>query len=242
MQVLNIRALLKDKKFVFLIGDEVKQYPIDFKTRFGVDYSRYPVKPVGVREINRLIWHTQLASHNGGDFFNEIFDGHPNLICMPSIMYSNIEEQLTKVRDQLKLVDEGRAADTSELPADMARIVRELVSLRDRTDKDVLVATCMYDEKYTKALNPAARIAPALFLQPHFGNLKYNTHLDQKGHAIMCSKQYEEIQNSPIFRNFRYIKTFVPMRRITTGYGAAMRFMYNNVLEYQRGRQMNLPP
>ncbi|MFQ7451717.1 MAG: hypothetical protein ACLRNQ_10040 [Flavonifractor plautii] len=49
------------------------QYPIDFQARFGIDYSQYPVKPVSIREVTRLIWHTQLATHNGGDFFNEIF-------------------------------------------------------------------------------------------------------------------------------------------------------------------------
>lgn len=51
-----------------MIGDEISQYPIDFKARFGVDYSKFPVKPVKVREVQKLIWHTQLAYHNGGDF------------------------------------------------------------------------------------------------------------------------------------------------------------------------------
>ena len=31
LQVLNVKPLLGDKKFVFLIGDELAQYPIDFK-------------------------------------------------------------------------------------------------------------------------------------------------------------------------------------------------------------------
>ena len=84
LQCLNMRPLLEDKKFVFLIGDGASQYPVDFRERFGIDYSQYPVKPLGVREVNRLIWHTQLSTHNGGDFFNEIFDGHPNLMPLPS--------------------------------------------------------------------------------------------------------------------------------------------------------------
>ena len=235
LQVLNVRDLLKDKKIVFLIGDEIQQYPIDFKERFGIDYSQYPVRPIGVREVNRLIWHTQLATHNGGDFFNEIFDSHPNLIAMPSIMMENLEAEIDKPRQQLALVDQGREADTSGLPERAARVIRELVAMRNRTDKDLLVAVCMYDEKYMKAVDPNARIAPALFLQPHFGNMKYQLHLDGKGRAILYSKEYEEIQNSPIFRNFKYIKTFTPMRRITSTYGASMRFMHNNVLEYQRG-------
>ena len=51
LQVLNLRPLLEEEKLVFLIGDEISQYPIDFQTRFGMDYSQYPVKPVGIREI-----------------------------------------------------------------------------------------------------------------------------------------------------------------------------------------------
>ena len=42
----------------------------------------------------------------------------------------------------------------------------------------------------------------------------------------MRSRQYEIIAQSPIFQYFKYIKTFTPMRRITTSYGAAMRFMW----------------
>ncbi len=79
LQCLELRPLLPGKKLVFLIEGEVEQYPIDFQARFGIDYSQYPVKPVGIREVTRLMWHTQLSAHNGGDFFNEIFYGHPNL-------------------------------------------------------------------------------------------------------------------------------------------------------------------
>lgn len=240
LQVLNLRELLKDKKIVFLIGEEIAQYPIDFQERFGIDYSQYPAKPIGIREVNRLIWHTQLASHNGGDFFNEIFDGHPNLIAMPSVMMENLKKEIDKPRQQLSLVDGGRKADTSGLPKAAARVIQELVTLRGRTDKDLLVAVCMYDEKYAKSLEPTARIAPALFLQPHFGNMKYQIHFDAAGNALLYSKEYEEIQTSPIFQNFKYIKTFTPMRRITSAYGASMRFMYNRVLEYQQGESEKL--
>ena len=58
LQCLDLRPLLERKKVVFLMEDEIGQYPIDFKARFGIDYSQYPVKPVGIREVTRLIWHT----------------------------------------------------------------------------------------------------------------------------------------------------------------------------------------
>ena len=78
LQVLNMKPLTESGKAVFLIENEIEQYPIDFKERFGIDYSQFPVQPVALGEYNRLIWHTQLSSHNGGDFFNEIFDAHPD--------------------------------------------------------------------------------------------------------------------------------------------------------------------
>lgn len=62
LQCLSFKKLLKEEKLVFLIEDELAQYPIDFQARFHIDYSRYPVRPVGIREVNRLIWHTQLAA------------------------------------------------------------------------------------------------------------------------------------------------------------------------------------
>lgn len=240
LQVLDFRELLKEKKIVFLIGEEVSQYPIDFKERFGVDYSRYPVKPVGIREIQRLIWHAQLSTHNGGDFFNEIFDSHPNLIATPSIMMEHIEKKIDDLKAQLRLVDEGREAVTDGLPEDAARIVQELSAMRDRTDKDILIAVCMYDLQYVRHIDPTSRIVPALFLQPHFGNLKYISCLDAAGQAVMRSIQYEHIQQSPIFQNFKYIKTFVPLRRITTGYAASMRFMAGNAEKYRTGEKEDI--
>lgn len=98
LQCLSLRTMLESRKLVFLIGEELEQYPIDFKARFGIDYSQYSVKPVGIREVTRMIWHTQLSTHNGGDFFNEVFDAHPNLIVLPSLMMSEVAETAETVR------------------------------------------------------------------------------------------------------------------------------------------------
>lgn len=235
LQCLNIHKLLEDKKFVFLFGDEISQYPIDFKARFGVDYSKFPVKPIKVREVQKLIWHTQLATHNGGDFFNEIFDGHPNLIANPSIMMENIEAKINELKENLALAKSGLEADTSGLPENAERIILELLSLKDCTDKDLLVAVCMYDDQYMQTVDSAARIAPALFLQPHFGSIRYHLSVGTRGQVVLNSPQYKAIQSSSIFQSFKYIKTFTPMRRITNSYGASVKFMQDRVLKYQRG-------
>lgn len=244
LQVLNLRPLTEEKKVVFLMEDELSLYPIDFKERFGIDYSQYQLKPVGIREINRLIWHTQLSSHNGGDFFNEIFDAHPNLITFPSQMLKGIEAYVQRLRESCAQAErDGGALDTSQMTPDLARLAWEVYNLKDRTDKDLLVVGLLTDPRATVGLDPAARIAPAVFLQPHFPNINFRLTVDQKGRTVLNSKEYNAIRSSPIFLGFKYIKTFTPLRRITTSYGAAVRFMQKNLLAYQQGElKQDIPP
>lgn len=221
LQCLNLRPLLEEKKVVFLIEDEVSQYPIDFKERFGIDYSQYPVKPVGIREVSRLIWHTQLSSHNGGDFFNEIMYDHPNVISYTSIMYDNLLEQLVWLKDRINTRKDFKMSDV------LAREqIQELLGLGHVTEKDTLVAFFLGLKGLNNSLDPAARIVPALLLQPHFHNMVFELELNQgEDAAVLYSQQYETIQNSPLFQGFKYIKTFTPMRRPTTSYAASVRFM-----------------
>ena len=231
LQVLNLRALLEGEKLVFLIGEEEKEYPIDFKERFGIDYSRYAVQPVGLREINKLIWHTQLSTHNGGDFFNEIFDAHPNLICMSSVMMDKVKETVDIIREKL---DECKSRDDAiEMLKEWnnPRLVTELYLLRKRTDKDIFTASFLCDKTAVCGLDPAARIAPAIFFQPHFHNVVYQLRTGQNGSAILEEENYDELHKLSIFRDFKYVKTFTPMRRFTTSHGATVKFMYGMSLK-----------
>ncbi len=218
LQCLDFTPLLKEKKLVFLMGEEIGQYPIDFKARFGIDYSQYPIKPVGIREVKKMIWHTQLATHNGGDFFNEIFYGHPNLIACESLMFESAEKMIRKQRQGLRKAQKGEVAFTPFL--------RELASLQNPTDKDLLVAMFLASDDVSGDNQGGERIVPALFFQPHFSNMNYSPQVNQTGdRAILFSEQYEAIRTSPLFQQFKYIKTFTPMRRPTTSYGATVRFM-----------------
>lgn len=220
LQCLAFKKLLKDEKFVFLIEKEGDQYPIDFKERFGIDYSQYPVKPIGIREVNRMIWHTQLSTHNGGDFFNEIFYGHPNLLAYESLMFDNVMDVVKTLRKSRKMRDLNSG------------LQRELAQIPNPTFKDCLVAFFLNEEFMHRGLDPDSRISPALFFQPHFSNVLCKIQLDEKKkRAVLSSDSYEEVSRSPVFRQFKYIKTFTPMRRITTSYGATVRFMVNGVEE-----------
>lgn len=218
---LDFVQLLKDKKLVFLMEEEVSQYPIDFKARFGIDYSQYPVRPIGVREVNRLIWHTQLSSHNGGDFFNEIFYGHPNLLMYESVMFDSLTEQIKQARKNWKA--------GNDIPLWMWEA---LSHISNPTDKDFFVAIFLNCDSASSNIQSNSRIVPALFFQPHFSNVNCTISLNKTGDkAIISSNQYEKVSDSPIFSQFKYIKTFTPMRRITTSYSATARFMQRGVQE-----------
>ncbi len=230
LQVLNMKPLTESGKAVFLIENEIEQYPIDFKERFGIDYSQFPVQPVALSEYNRLIWHTQLSSHNGGDFFNEIFDAHPNLVALPSIMLSSVGEVIEKLKADLKRA--GSLQNAIKMFTDWSpRLVAELYSMRDPSDKDYFVAMYLNQKGGTTFTDKASRIVPALFFQPHFHNIIYSLHVDRAGRVVLQSDEYENVRSSPLFLGFKYIKTFTPMRRPTTSYGASVRFMYRSCIE-----------
>lgn len=215
LQCLELRPLLSEKKLVFLMEGEIEQYPIDFHARFGIDYAQYPVRPIGIGEVTRMIWHTQLAAHNGGDFFNEIFYGHPNLLSYESIMFDNIQKAVAEVKANWRRVDWLTP-----------RLRRQLSHMKRPTDKDFLVALFLDRQDISGSLDHGSRIAPALFFQPHFSNMIYDIRESElKGAPMLYSEQYEAIRSSPLFHGFRYIKTFTPMRRITTSYAASVRFM-----------------
>lgn len=231
LQCLNLKPLLESQKIVFLIEDEISRYPIDFKEQYGIDYSQYKLQPIHLREITRLIWHVQFSTHNGGDLFNEVFDSHPNLLVLPSIMLSNIEECVKKINDGLDSVGNLQTAMEGLACWNKPYLAEELYRMKGRTAKDTMVALFLTEELAVSGLDPAARIAPAVFFQPHFNNIVYNLRANEDGAAILESKNYDEIRNSPVFQNFKYIKTFTPLRRPTTSHGATVRFMYLSALE-----------
>ena len=228
LQVLNVRDLLGKKKIVFLFGDKISRYPIDFKEEYGIDYSQYPVKPIGVQDVHRLIWHTQLSSDNGGDFFNEVFDNHPNLICLPSVMMDHIEQSIQEARETYEKADKLRAAGQTpdfELP-----LAQKCYWDGARSDKDILVTLFMLQGGYMGGLDHAARICPALFFQPHFSNIDYDLFPDERGRTVIKADAYDTVRNSPVFKAFKYIKTFTPLRRFTTSYAATLRWQIEKLV------------
>ena len=231
LQCLNMRPLLEEEKIVFLMEDEISQYPIDFKERFGIDYSQYPVKPVGIREVTRMIWLSQLQSHNGINFFAEILDGHPNFLYAPAQLFDDVEDGIAQWKENAKKV-RSVSQISNKSGETVQRIQRELFLLKDQTDRDILVAGYLGDERCTRDLDSNARIAPVLVFSPHFKHINYRLRVDTKQNlTILYSPEYEKLRNSPIFKNFKYIKSVAPLRRPTTSAAAALRYMWNRARE-----------
>ena len=65
MLACDMSPVLAQQKFVFLIGQKNwKRYPINFKKRFGIDYSKMKPQPIRIEEIKRVcFWFRK--SHGG---------------------------------------------------------------------------------------------------------------------------------------------------------------------------------
>ena len=235
LQCLDFTSLLKSEKIVFLIGDEISQYPIDFKERFGIDYSQYEVKPLEVNEVTRLIWHTQLITHNGGDFFNEIFYGHPNLLAMDSIMLKIAKEAVADLKQtHRKLLQAGQYTHP---------VAAMLSKIKKPSDKDYFVLFFLMEHiKHQDAPDPAQRIVPTLFFQPHFSNMIYTVNVAdlKRKYTTLESKQYEEMRNTSFVQQFKYIKTFTPMRRPTNSYAASNRFVLHHDKNFDKDGKLKI--
>lgn len=232
LQCFDWKPLLEDHKFVFLIEEEEALYPIDFKDRFGIDYSQYSVKPVGIREINRIIWHTQLHSHNGGDFFNEIMAGHPNVFAEDSRIFAPLIDLLERMRQAAQDISDSRGKigwnDAMLKNFDHA-VLDELASLRHVTLKDALVSYYLGLPSFRQHLDTSARIVPVVFFQPHFHLLQVDWSPINEGGTILTSSAIEAVRQSGLLQGFKYVKTFSPMRRVTTSHAATVRFAWYQV-------------
>lgn len=212
-QVLDFSKILTEKKIVILLQNEKKRYPIDFKLEFGIDYSKNKIKKIQVEEINKIIWHTQLSAHNGGDFFNEVIDDHPYILLPThSIFYDKLDEHLELIKTEF---------NNSKLSIPLKMKVR-MGKLKVFTKKDAL---CYWTLLKMNKIQDDSRIVPAICIQPHFKNIYYDYNISNRGIAQIFSKEYQRLKEDSLFKNFKYIKTFTPMRRITNSYAATIHFM-----------------
>ena len=153
---------------------------------------------------------------------------------MPSVMFSDVENTVDEVMEGLKEAH-GDERQLRHLLSkwDAPWLVDEMCRLRNPTEKDLMIA--IYLKEFRREIDRLSdqRIAPALFFQPHFHNIFYELLANEKGYTVLRSKVVDAIQDARLFRDFKYIKTFTPMRRFTTSAGGTIRFAYRSALEAQ---------
>ena len=230
LQIADISKLLTGKKIVLLFDEEKKLYPIDFKDKFGIDYSQSAKKKISIRDITRLIYSPQISSHNGGDFFNEVFDSHPNLLMLHSTMFFDIDRMMNDFKKKYHL-PQFCIVHNEEINNVEIRIFpnKYLKGVVNPTKKDFFVAYAMGINDGVGAWDKNSRIFPAVYIQPHFHNIFSNIEFDERGIVKITDNIGEQVATANYLYDFKYIKTFAPLRRLTTSYGATIKYKLNQI-------------
>lgn len=224
LQILDLKYITRKDKIVFLFEKEKSMYPIDFKEKYGIDYTLFEPREVKAEDISKLIYHQQYSSHNGGDFFNEIFDAHPCLCTAPSKMYENFVETYKKYND----MDEEHELIVKFL-GEKEFGIRKKVHINSEKENAHYFITNLFLQ--SNILNngsyACSRIFPAIFIQPHFSNIISESKFINEKTAVTTNNEHKIIESSIFFKGMKYIKTFEPIRKPIRSYGATMKFFHN---------------
>jgi len=235
LQILDMTYITKKEKFIFLFDSNKFLYPINFKEKYGIDYSKFTPKEVKPEEITKLIYHQQYSSHNGGDFFNEIFDAHPYLCSSGSRIYEdyiNLYERYRKIEPNSEITVNFMSDKSFKI--DKKKNHKSEVDCASYFIKSILLNSNIRNH----GSYASSRIIPAAFVQPHFGNITSSYNFLDANTLVYSNNEHEEISNSILFRNFKYIKTFAPIRRPTRSYGATIKFFHNEFFNKSRDKKV----
>lgn len=80
LQVCDLSLLLKNKKFVFLVGESTfSMYPINFKMRFGIDYSSMQPQRLQINEMQRICYWWK-RGYSGSSFSLNVLGSNTNIV------------------------------------------------------------------------------------------------------------------------------------------------------------------
>lgn len=180
----DLEELCGSGKFVFLIGAERELYPLDFKSRFGIDYGGMSPQKLRIEEMQRIcFWYKRgysgtlfglnLLDHNshivmryGADLFYESYvKGYP-------LFQTSLPEQVMKDTSKVYTIQGLKALlHHSEIQwgvSDLEDFVRWLSAseINHFTLPELFRAYFIYKFHRDKPhMNP--RIAPVILWEPH---------------------------------------------------------------------------
>jgi glycosyltransferase involved in cell wall biosynthesis len=154
----DMKPLLKQQKFVFLLGKQNKNiYPIDFKKRYGIDYESMPFKPLRANELKRIVIYNGLTV-SGQDFLFQICAANKSIlpIFVPELFsfLPKLENELLKFKFNIN--DLFCCRD----------IQRSVIYYYSLSNPDIFrfISMILYNNRERKN---KIRISPTILLDPH---------------------------------------------------------------------------
>lgn len=237
MQVGDIAPILKDEKFVFLIGENHKRYPIDFKRDFKIDYAKMKPQMLRIEEINRIFVFSSTNGHCGNAMIDSLLDWHPNLLTIKEFglsafpsFYENClkgrsckdflsqfldNQEKLEYRPFFTFFTKIYRGSEAELPNAQKFMQLLLEILKDRSVPTQKEWFCALFYANSLALNKPLnhRIVPAIFHAPH---IVWGSNWDE---------EYGKMQ--AIYHSFKYIAAFSLLRRPEAMFGGAIKYEMN---------------
>lgn len=78
MNYIDFESLLESEKFIFLFEAEKSNYPIDFKTRFSLEYNKKNVKKMSLEDVDRLTYIIGYM-HGGTGYITSVLNENENV-------------------------------------------------------------------------------------------------------------------------------------------------------------------
>lgn len=187
MLTCDLEAVLRQEKFVFLIGEKNwKRYPLNFKKKYGVNYRRLNTAPLRIEEINR-IYFNQYYSYSGTDFFEGVLNGTDYALVLNGwFFYESPREIVDTVLDYTRNPDRSVNVQTfldltRKYVKDvkfsgwqyMVQVLPDILKDREEAKvhelwKAVFIAAMMASERF-EGKHYFSRISPVIFFDPHGG-------------------------------------------------------------------------
>lgn len=230
----SLTPLLKQEKFVFLIGEKQKSlYPLDFMQTFGIDYTKTIPKPIKLSEINRIIMGWYIIGSTGSKLLGSIIDNHPNLLNIQAISLNNFYmfyEDVLENKDLATVIsnmENRRLSNASHqmlqqifkncgfgIKAFTKKLNRCLADYPNPTFHQWFTAFFLsYALCLKRDLN--ARIAPAIFYHPH---------------VFLFEGTNEYAKNNLLLDAFKYVKIISIIRDPITTAGSILNFYTHSPL------------
>ncbi len=196
MLACDLGPILKQKKFVFLVGKDRDLYPLDFNSHFGIDYCAMKPQKLRIEEMNRIcFWY--MRSQSGALFGLDVLNRNQYIVMQfgaelyfKTYVCGHPLYQTTLLKDIFENISKAYSLRSIEsvyhhpnfrwgggLP-DLSEFIQWLKSLgRETFTIPQLFRAYFIHKYYHDKPNANPRIAPTILWEPHMEELEFHNPL-----------------------------------------------------------------